>query len=305
MLETTFCPVCGKPYDVSLGECPVCARKRAAEEAKRSTSYQKKKGRAAGKKTKRINVSQKVKTAIPVGETEEPTVQMDADAIRRAEDHARKMAGGRSDTPVREAVPQRTAEPAVEEGSVDKRLVLAVISALLVLVLIVFGIGNVLINGAGSGGRSGETQPAAASVTEEKKEEPEKDQKKDEQKNQTEEDQTGDNGAEDAADGENQKDSGEAGNTDSQKDDSTKKPAADTDSGNSGEASPEQGNSDTENDGGAGDSDQTGGTGTADDEAGKTDPEPAEQEETTPQDGGAEGQNTATSAEPESEDSAV
>lgn len=28
---TTFCPKCHRPYDVSLGECPVCSRKAAAE----------------------------------------------------------------------------------------------------------------------------------------------------------------------------------------------------------------------------------------------------------------------------------
>ena len=29
---TTFCPKCHRPYDVSLGECPVCSRKAAAEQ---------------------------------------------------------------------------------------------------------------------------------------------------------------------------------------------------------------------------------------------------------------------------------
>ena len=29
---TTFCPKCHRPYDESLGECPVCSRKTAAEQ---------------------------------------------------------------------------------------------------------------------------------------------------------------------------------------------------------------------------------------------------------------------------------
>ena len=28
---TTFCPKCHRPYDVSLGECPVCSRKSVEE----------------------------------------------------------------------------------------------------------------------------------------------------------------------------------------------------------------------------------------------------------------------------------
>ena len=29
---TTFCPKCHRPYDVSLGECPVCSRKSVEEQ---------------------------------------------------------------------------------------------------------------------------------------------------------------------------------------------------------------------------------------------------------------------------------
>ena len=29
---TTFCPKCHRPYDESLGECPACSRKTAAEQ---------------------------------------------------------------------------------------------------------------------------------------------------------------------------------------------------------------------------------------------------------------------------------
>ena len=32
---TTFCPICHRPYDVSLGECPVCSRQAEAEQQNR------------------------------------------------------------------------------------------------------------------------------------------------------------------------------------------------------------------------------------------------------------------------------
>lgn len=110
VLETTFCPVCGKPYDVSLGECPVCARKRAAEQAKqaRQAAAQPRKGRKSGKRNKRIQARPPM---VSRNEPEEATVLMDAEAIRRAEEEARRMAGNRAQPTASGSKPIQSADP--------------------------------------------------------------------------------------------------------------------------------------------------------------------------------------------------
>jgi hypothetical protein len=175
MLETTFCPNCGKPYDVSLGECPVCARRRAAEEAKRSAQGKARKGAKKIKKGK----PQKPKSVLPAREVDEPTVPMDTEAIRRAEEEARAMAGQRTQQtdsadqagPVQ---PEPAAPGEMEQGSeeegVNKKLVIAVIGAALVLLLVIVGIGRAL--GGNTVSRHSQENPAASAPAEEEKEQP-------------------------------------------------------------------------------------------------------------------------------------
>ena len=175
MLETTFCPNCGRPYDVSLGECPVCARRRAAEEAKRSAQGKARKGAKKIKKGK----PQKPKSVLPAREVDEPTVPMDTEAIRRAEEEARAMAGQRTQQtdsadqagPVQ---PEPAAPGEMEQGSeeegVNKKLVIAVIGAALVLLLVIVGIGRAL--GGNTVSRHSQENPAASAPAEEEKEQP-------------------------------------------------------------------------------------------------------------------------------------
>lgn len=85
MLKTTFCPNCGKPYDVSLGECPVCARQRAEKGTVGDKSH---KHITLKKKT----IKDKVREMIPVSEPEEPTVLMNAEEIAAAQAEAKRMA---------------------------------------------------------------------------------------------------------------------------------------------------------------------------------------------------------------------
>ena len=176
MLETTFCPNCGKPYDVSLGECPVCARRRAAEEAKRNAQAKARKGAKKNKKGK----PQKPKPVLPAREVDEPTVPMDTEAIRRAEEEARVMAGQRAQqnvsaeqtAPVQpEPAATEEVEPETGEEGINKKLLIAVIGAALVLVLIVVGIGRTLSSNTAF--RHGQDNPTtAATSVEEKEEEP-------------------------------------------------------------------------------------------------------------------------------------
>lgn len=117
VLETTFCPVCGKPYDVSLGECPVCARNRAAEQAKQAkqAAAQPRKGRKGGKKNKRIQARPPM---VSRNEPEEATVLMDAEAIRRAEEEARRMAGNRAQPTASVSKPAQPADPAANAETI-------------------------------------------------------------------------------------------------------------------------------------------------------------------------------------------
>jgi hypothetical protein len=175
MLETTFCPNCGKPYDVSLGECPVCARRRAAEEAKRNAQAKARKGAKKNKKGK----PQKPKPVLPTREVDEPTVAMDAEAIRRAEEEARVMAGQRAQQqngPAEQTAPVQPAptapeemEPETGEEGINKKLLIAVIAAALVLVLIVAGIGRTLSSNTAF--RHGQDNPTTAATSVEEKEE--------------------------------------------------------------------------------------------------------------------------------------
>jgi hypothetical protein len=136
VLETTFCPECGKPYDISLGECPVCARKRAAAEAKRTVQ-----GKKGGRKNKKMAPKQK-QSILPRREAEEDTAPLDTAAIRRAEEEARAMSG---QSPAKK---QPAPEPAEEEQGPDKRLIGAIIALTLVLVFIIAGVSSTLSGGS-------------------------------------------------------------------------------------------------------------------------------------------------------------
>lgn len=162
MLKTTFCPDCGKPYDVSLGECPVCARRRMEAEGSGVTENPKKKRISFRKK----KAAAPEKTAVSMGtaapelasNTEEPTVQLNwnigetkSAASNQVEAAAKSVGQGEKapsvpagQKPERQPVQaERVPDPEIK-GGVDHRLIVALAAAILVLLALVFSIGWML-----------------------------------------------------------------------------------------------------------------------------------------------------------------
>lgn len=206
MLKTTFCPNCGKPYDVSLGECPVCARQRAEE------------GAAADKSSKRItpkrkSIKDRVRAVIPVSEPEEPTVLMDAEAIAAAQAAAKRMAeasrtsektpeeerkaGPEKEAPKAPAAedpkPQEAIEPMEETaGSGNRKLIAGIVVLAVALILLGAGILSVVSSGSNN---SGADTPLGVVEQDRNENNPVEDDNQQEQDTQKQE-QTGDQGQE-------------------------------------------------------------------------------------------------------------
>lgn len=126
MLKTTFCKSCGKVYDSSLPDCPVCARRRAEEQALRAAGI--------APEPKRMTVAEKVRA---LAETDDATMVMSAEEIAAAAEAARQQAA--PVTPVTQQ-PETTAvqppRPAVDTGKI-LRIVLAVAVGLVALVFFI------------------------------------------------------------------------------------------------------------------------------------------------------------------------
>lgn len=129
MLQTTFCKDCGKVYDASLPECPVCARKRAEEQAVRSGAKQ--------PEPRRMTVAERVRSA--VNPPEEATIVLSPEEIAAAAEAARQQAA-----PVTQPEPDLPAtgeeeqpKPAFPVGKLIRVLLLTAVA----LVALVFCVG--------------------------------------------------------------------------------------------------------------------------------------------------------------------
>lgn len=136
MLKTTFCKNCGKFYDESLPECPVCARRRADAQAQNAPVPQKQ------AKKKKMTMADRMRAAVPAADRDDATIQLSTDEIAAATEAAKLQAA--ASAPVVEDLPvYEEEEPS--SGGTGKKLLGIILAAVLGLILLVFCVG--LISG--------------------------------------------------------------------------------------------------------------------------------------------------------------
>ncbi|MCQ2442374.1 MAG: hypothetical protein MJ077_04490 [Oscillospiraceae bacterium] len=161
MLKTTFCAKCGKFYDDSLPECPVCARRRAEAQAQGGTAPK------PFAKNRKMTMADRMRAAVPSADKEDATIQLNPEEIAAAAEAAKFQAAASSSADQND-LPTYEEESPSSGGKLTKVIGVAV-GVVAALLLLVFSVG--LMSGKTPAKPQQPTNQAVSSTTEPSKEE--------------------------------------------------------------------------------------------------------------------------------------